>query len=331
MVILTAISYFPVTLSFALRVFALWPDKRALAGVVFTLGLAPVITNGEDMGWAATSYSSPLKLTITTWITPSLRLLIHVTALPGDFVAQGAMLTQEILVIGLTWARTYRQWREAQHIGVPVLWNQAPTSPTNIAHHRYNIFCHHARFECNPDGDLLCAFFVDNAHPVDAEISPQPSKGEIIGGIMNTMPLVLTSRFILNLRQLSEPSEERSFRQPWSSSIFRVSPGTLGNISEPLDLGEYNAYEDNDGEAASEGVENVNCIKEDAYVDIFLRLRRQMIQIIRSQPNLLHDATDLFKVVSNMSMGGQENLAELRLAAGWQPQTSALLYCVKFH
>ncbi|GJE85347.1 hypothetical protein PsYK624_014260 [Phanerochaete sordida] len=56
--------------------------------------------------------------------------------------------------------------------------------------------------------------------------------GEVLGVYVNAMPLVLVSRFMMNLRQVAGPADSFSI----STVAFQANTDMLGNIAEPIEF-----------------------------------------------------------------------------------------------
>ncbi|GJE85329.1 hypothetical protein PsYK624_014080 [Phanerochaete sordida] len=260
--ILQIMDYLPSTAFAALRIYALCPSKRRLVGLVLVLGLAPMVCNGISTGTTEfiaeagiagksdrycympvkpsaftsrffTDYSickSQFSSTPDQDQTKSTRL----NMLAGDYTSQGAILIQDIVVLVITWSSTYRQWKNGQAVGI------AMSLTTCLLR----------------DGT---AYFLVMLSLNVAQIAIfDPYDGQVLGPFVNAVPLMLASRFILNLRQANEPIEREAPSQPWSSAVFKRSAVPIGNISEPLDIGNDDVHTDDEGEYEAEGSETAH-------------------------------------------------------------------------
>ncbi|EKM56378.1 uncharacterized protein PHACADRAFT_207631 [Phanerochaete carnosa HHB-10118-sp] len=210
----------------ALRVYALWQGSRTkyvFPIIVLTLGLVPIATN--IFGWTRTEIvyeNSPLVLLSTC----------------NDFINAPPKLNKDaiaadILVLILTWIKSFKQFQVMTQF----------------------------RFRSSVSAVLLrdgtvyfIALLVINILQLLTFLN-SPFEGAYIDGFLQTMPSVLVSRFMLNLRQLNRTAgENNSDARHFSrfSASFRMPPDFLGNIGEPLDHSQSDRVID-DGSDIPEG------------------------------------------------------------------------------
>lgn len=223
-----ALTYQPVNIFLSLRIFAMWERNWSLFAMILVLGLTPLITNSFSAAdFTYGPFRGPVSLCVN-FLKPTITDFERKYTI-ADYVTQGVLLLQDILVLCLTWMKTYRKWTDARRVKVSV-----------------------SVLECLlRDGTLyfviMCAINITQMVIFDAE------SGEILGLYLNALPLVLMSRFVINLRQTCEIGDS----SVPSTVIFRRETNILGNVGESLEYAEPrpDTSDPRDGQAGPESVQ----------------------------------------------------------------------------
>ncbi|EKM56463.1 uncharacterized protein PHACADRAFT_207695 [Phanerochaete carnosa HHB-10118-sp] len=227
-----------IALFAAFRVYALWYDwkyKHFLLAVVLTLGFVPVATN--IFGWAniVLTYQGPLLDGCAAYINTSDELnmmcvtngpilaALTLTAVSTERSAvlqltRSSALACDIIVLIATWLRTFSQWREARQLHIHL-----PASTLLLRDGTIYFIA------------LLAMNIAQMATFWDASIN-----ANIANVPLTSMPNVLVNRFLINLRQLSQPTDPSATLMTLDTSALTFAmPASeaLGNIGESLEYG----------------------------------------------------------------------------------------------
>ncbi|KIP02559.1 hypothetical protein PHLGIDRAFT_26538 [Phlebiopsis gigantea 11061_1 CR5-6] len=195
-----------IALFSALRVFALWDRNYVLSAIVFLLSFVPV---GADMyTWIHSSYyyvGAPFYQCSQT-LNYSDELDIDLT-----YLSRSCLIAADTIVLACTWSKTFRQYRYARRINM--------TSSITKCLLR--------------DGNLVFLLILNIIQIVTFNSTSAP-----LGPFISTIPSILVSRFIMNLRQAGTPAA--TFSTPDSSALpsapaFVVPPSYIGAIGGDLD------------------------------------------------------------------------------------------------
>ncbi|KAJ3541313.1 hypothetical protein NM688_g6102 [Phlebia brevispora] len=207
----------------ALRVFALLERSVAVAAFVLLLGLVPVATNAVGINRTTYEYVDDPVLGASCYVGLGTRL---------------AVIVADIVVVAVTWLKTYQQVRQAYSIGL------RGVSSTLLK-----------------DGSIyFIALLVLNVVQLIIEILPTSVVGNPVAYVTNIIQRILISRFLINLRQAGEGANNSttltSFSQ-FSAPNFRLpslaAESVIGPIGEQLDFGEQQTWdEDSENAALSE-------------------------------------------------------------------------------
>lgn len=203
----------------AFRISAIYGCNRSLFLLVFVLGLAPVITNSLAAVSFRGAYLPGLPgcyyLLITEISLEKYNLDYTICA----YVTRSTLILQDVVVLILTWIKTYGQWKIARRSNFSLSVSMCLLR----------------------DGTMyFCVLLVLNA----TQIAVFRTQGSVLSNFLATVPLILTSRFMMNLRELGARgggADDDAEAQPWSrfsSAVFaRTGSAFVGNVGEYLDLG----------------------------------------------------------------------------------------------
>lgn len=200
----------------ALRVFALWNQSYALAIPVLILGLVPFGTNLFNyvvyIYYNQTVGGSSSCTTIFPYPQHVRTMLVCLT--------RSAAIAGDILVLALTWARTFKNWYDGRKLGMDL-----------------SVSAYLLR-----DGTIyfLCLLIINITQLIVVFHWHDDAGTNIVGPFLLVLPPILICRFMINLRSLgsTEPARERSeamSRSYFSAVSFRVPETALGNIGEALE------------------------------------------------------------------------------------------------
>lgn len=207
-----------IALFSGLRVYALWHDSRfrhLLCVMVLLLGCIPIGTN--IFGWSRmrARYEGPPFSTCAYSIQVSIELNTIML-----YLTRGGVIASDLLVLILTWTKTFTHWRQQRSVGI-----------------RSSISTLLLR-----DGTLyfLVLLASNMSQMLTYSTHNVTTAANVANSFLQGMPPVLVQRFMLNLRQYAEDQNgEKSNRTLPSSICFNWGHSSiLGNIGEPLDLGE---------------------------------------------------------------------------------------------
>lgn len=213
------VSYAQIALFSSLRVYALFHDSRyryLLSITVLILSCVPIATN--SFGWSRRQ---------DTYVGPPLDTCIIETVVPDKlndimlYFTRCSALSADLLVVVLTWIRTFAHWRQLRRL------RTTPSISTLLLR----------------DGTIYFLFLlaVDVAQVMTYQAVNINGVANVALDILQSLPTVLTQRFMLNLRQFDQATAgDRSFwdTRQFSTIRFRAPPRVLGNIGEPLSFGE---------------------------------------------------------------------------------------------
>lgn len=202
------LTLFLITAAFsALRVYALWDNSKLLAGVVFLLQLSPFVSNmwssihSEYRVLPAFGCTQIVHFGLKTFTT-----LVRTSRIPA--------ILGDALVVAVTWVRSFRQVRKANKLGMSV-----PLSSMLFR-------------------DGTAYFLLLLAINVLELCTNLSEAGEGVAHLATVMPPILINRFLLNLRQLSEPNtSSEGLTHSISTPMFRMTIDVTGNMGESLDHG----------------------------------------------------------------------------------------------
>ncbi|EKM57684.1 uncharacterized protein PHACADRAFT_251466 [Phanerochaete carnosa HHB-10118-sp] len=218
----TLIGFIQIALFSALRVFAISGRSYAWSLVVFTLSMAPFATNltvamtliynvvvEPPFGAICTPKPSPFSARTNDILT---------------YITRGSLILADMIVIILTWIKTFGDWRRARSINAKV--------PLTTCLLRDGENGHSALLTIN-----IAQLLLYNS----------PTDFSSVGTLVSNMPLVLANRFMINLRMANSEVLDYSTRiayqlQEPSTEHFRRSTNRLGNIGETL----QNVWDDDD-------------------------------------------------------------------------------------
>ncbi|KIP09451.1 hypothetical protein PHLGIDRAFT_323755 [Phlebiopsis gigantea 11061_1 CR5-6] len=199
----------------ALRVYAIANRNLYFTGSVLLLGLVPIATN-LDMQDGLSLYAQVLLAYLITMVT--FRLATRASAVAMD-----------ILVLGITWTRTFRQWQEARDLKIA-----SPVTTCLLRDGTWYFIT------------LLLLNILQMTLPNESVFA-----STFVSALLVTLPPILVNRFMINLRSTSSP-QSASFEASRivSQAIF------LGNIGEPLARdGEEDGQQRKKRRAASDSME----------------------------------------------------------------------------
>ncbi|EKM57574.1 uncharacterized protein PHACADRAFT_206470 [Phanerochaete carnosa HHB-10118-sp] len=212
----------------ALRVCAMWNRNYVLFTIVLVLSLPQEIINVYALADSSFEYFPPPidacvnffnysdEVNDACMFSPTCPLfLLFVTRIP--------LIVADLLVLVLTWMKTYRQYREARALNIK--------SPLTT------YFIH--------DGTIY--FIVLLILNISQIVSFFFTSIGILAPFTSIMPQILVCRFMMNLRLLSHgsstTSEDESSRQLASLRMLtfneNATPSFMGNMGEPLDYGHW--------------------------------------------------------------------------------------------
>lgn len=204
----------------ALRVYALWRDSRfrhLLTVIVFLLSAVPVATN--IFGMSRTVAANLVLPPYTEICTDA----IHVSPKVNEallYFTRSSVIAADVLVLVLTWARSFRQFREMRAL-------KLSSSVTTVLLRDGTVY--------------FLTLLIMNILLLVTFTASGLSEGGQIDTVLQVMPPVLVQRFMLNLRGLNRTADSTHASDrglPSASVAFVVPSGFLGNIGEPLDHGE---------------------------------------------------------------------------------------------
>lgn len=192
----------------ALRVSAIWGRNWLLFLVVSVLGLVPVVPNAYVV--ATWTYSFDTGSCIATT-----RLSLRTIVILG-LITRVSVIIADVLVLVLTWVKTYEQVVSARRLG--------QTMSVSICLLR--------------DGTIYFVILLALNLFALLTVTTLTSKSVFDTPVV-TIPPILVSRFILNLRQVDGNGGTRTDgRLPdFSAPQFEVADSVFGNFGEPLEHG----------------------------------------------------------------------------------------------
>ncbi|EKM57577.1 uncharacterized protein PHACADRAFT_206472 [Phanerochaete carnosa HHB-10118-sp] len=206
----------------ALRVCAIWDRNYVLFIIVLVLGLPPVVTTAPEA--PSNIFLHQLVHAWTTLSTPVIRISSQISSV--TFITRVPLILADLLVLVLTWMKTYRQYKEARSL--------------NIKSSLITCLIH----------DSTVYFFILLALNASQVLFFCFSSTTIIFVFTTTLPQILICRFMMNLRLLnldrSTTSDIGTFQLLASLRVLTVNndatPSSMGNVSESL------GYDQDDGE-----------------------------------------------------------------------------------
>ncbi|KAJ3549533.1 hypothetical protein NM688_g5166 [Phlebia brevispora] len=251
----------------ALRVFALSGGNAYLSGVVLLLGLIPFATNTFVISHLTYSYvDDPIlgSICANMYIMPaSVQLsckisipaqemnLMTLTLLIVSIVTRASAIIMDMMVLAVTWMKTYNHVKEAWSLGLPVGYSETLLQDGSI---------------------YFVALLLFNVAQLLIDVVPalESTGFTPLAVYCEVMPSILISRFIINLRRVQgidvpDQDNSRAHRlSQFSAPNFRMPTlqSVMDNMGEPLHhdvLAESAGWED-DGELISraEDVASVN-------------------------------------------------------------------------
>ncbi|KAJ3551501.1 hypothetical protein NM688_g4670 [Phlebia brevispora] len=195
----------------ALRVYALMSRSYLVSGIVLTLGLVPAAINGY---LSSPSLMSPL-----------------------------AVVVADIIVVIVTWVKTYRHVREASSLGIR---GEVSVSATLLR-----------------DGSIyFAAMSILNLGQLLVSVVTAFTNAEPLVVILQILPSILISRFLINLRHVSDVVRNGGFSERGTSASrfapsFRLPTIALdsfvGPLGEPLEHETDTPYDGDIDTCGSEG------------------------------------------------------------------------------
>ncbi|EKM57699.1 uncharacterized protein PHACADRAFT_251491 [Phanerochaete carnosa HHB-10118-sp] len=202
-----------VDLFIALRISAVWGYSRSLFVIVFILGVTPVITNSMSASITLPAYSPDVSGCFVT-LTRSISDFKRKYAMCA-YLTRSMLILQDVVVLAATWIKTSQQFRIARRSNLAISLSMCLLR----------------------DGT---AYFVVLLILNATQMAIFASEGEQLSALLSVMPLILTNRFMMNLRKLGSRINEDTEAQQWSQfSSVAFNPATtalVGNIGECLDL-----------------------------------------------------------------------------------------------
>ncbi|EKM50244.1 uncharacterized protein PHACADRAFT_201084 [Phanerochaete carnosa HHB-10118-sp] len=199
----------------ALRVFAIWDRSRVWSIVVFALSMVAFVTNIYDA--AVTKYgffTDPLvgKTCINDPLFSAQqtdRVMISTFLV---YTTRASLILADIIMIVLTWIKTFGQWRETRRLNMKVPLTRCLLRDGTIY--------------------FMALLAINITQILTYNFSTNIS---LVGTLKTTLPSVLINRFIINLRAAGSEPPDHSLRisdQQQGQSIPQLRRHTdrLGNI-----------------------------------------------------------------------------------------------------
>ncbi|GJE88910.1 hypothetical protein PsYK624_049980 [Phanerochaete sordida] len=206
--LLVALGYLQIALFSALRAFALSSRSYVIFTVVFMFGLVPVWTDTYDEALSAYTWL-PAPFNICS-ASPHFSQAKYGMV----FVTRSFLIASDVIVLVITWLKTYRQWREARRIHLHLSMSSCLLRDGTV----YFI--------------ALLAMNIAHMATYNTVISP-------MSNIINVLPGIFVVRFMFNLRALdgasATPSASAGTPSQLSGAHFAVPSHCLGNIGGTLD------------------------------------------------------------------------------------------------
>lgn len=212
----------------ALRISALFDRDMRLFLVVLLFGLSPLVADIYTVSQSAMISNTKICMMISKVSSNGSLILVLVERL--------TLVAVDIVVVVLTWLKTYQQVRESRRLGISL--------PLSICLIR--------------DGTVyfLCLLAVNIAEVV----TYKPHVGTPAAILTSNLPPILINRFILNLRQAESPrpsTHESGGPSPSFVATFnyQLDQNIVGNMGEPLDCADFTSRDNViEGEVSSEEV-----------------------------------------------------------------------------
>ncbi|KAJ3540693.1 hypothetical protein NM688_g6191 [Phlebia brevispora] len=218
----------------ALRVFALLNRGHLTAGLVFVLGLGPIV-NDAYTAQAAGKHQLSKKSCVTD------------DKLAASIVARVSIIIANVLVIVVTWLRSWRHVNQTAALGI--------RSISGVLLRDGSIY-------------FLAVLIVQLAQVGLAFIPSYVKFSNVMNVFIQNMPNILMSRLIMNLRQANDAPNGSSAEISRFSQFapnFRVptSTGIIGPIGETLEYGNESLWDDHLDELSTNREEVETPLDED--------------------------------------------------------------------
>lgn len=205
--ILILIGFVQVAVFSALRVYATWNRNITLAIIVLALGLVPFGTN--LVGVIHTEYGMLPAPIDACWASVNVSDEVNTIFL---FTTRGAAVLSDALVLILTWMKTYRQWNHARKAKLKLSLSTCLLR----------------------DGTW---YFVGLLIVNVAQMTTFNPSAAPLTLVLSTLPPILVSRFMLNLRHASRGSQSDSSTASatiMSDADFRTPSRLTGDMGGVL-------------------------------------------------------------------------------------------------
>lgn len=159
------------------------------------LGFVPVASNAVAVSGYRRTYEPHVPGCIKTWVRSTEHFERNYTI--GAYVTCFSLLCRDSAVVGLTWYKIYKKWREAKRDGM---------SLTRTA----------LLYECFlRDGSIyFLAILIINVSQL-AIFDGSVTAGEILNPLLTSVPLMLAVRFTMNIRE----SQAEQLPPAWRSAF----------------------------------------------------------------------------------------------------------------
>ncbi|EKM57585.1 uncharacterized protein PHACADRAFT_90889, partial [Phanerochaete carnosa HHB-10118-sp] len=252
--------YFRAAVFSALRVCTIRNQNSILFTIALTLSLAPVVANAVSLTLLAVCFCHPVNVPITDCCFTVL------------FFSRISLIAADLLVLVVTWRKTYCQYREARllnirspfatyliHDGKVLLFT--PVARPSITFVVPSLILTRSILLVLNVSQILSFYFVSDPPPI-TPIRPTEYlqvSTTIVTAFANIMPQILVCRFMMNLRLLNQGTStnsdiETSQQLPSPRTLTsndEAAPDFMGNMGEPLEYGQdderdYDAHIGND-------------------------------------------------------------------------------------